>query len=482
MTRVASRYQAQAHAASIDADTLFEFVPKITPTFGAPRHLAPIADGLERALRAARGEGPPVFMCSSIPPQHGKTETYLHGLAYHLRRQPGDLLAYLTYNQYQADTKSAKVRDYARLADVDIRDDTHSKREWRTTAGGGLIAGGLVGGSVTGKEALKVVVIDDPFKARKDAESRVQRDHAWEALRDTVWTRLHAGTSVFINHTRWHPDDVIGRVQRDSELRELFEFVNFPAVTGCDPLEGDDFDVLWPEVMTKDLIRRKRAGSSDYAWWSLYMGEPRPRDTQIFQGVTQYESLPPTLRKAIGVDFAYTAKTSSDWSVAVVAGECDGKIYILDVIRRQVASTEFARDLIALQARHPGAPMFAFIGGTERGTIDFMSERGVRIRGDAATGDKYMRAQLASALWKAGNILLPSEAPWLDQFLGCLLDFTGVNDPHDDDVDALAAAVHLLRHDGRAAYVPTQRPSTDDDPVPTRHRGRGFSRRGNPWK
>lgn len=470
MTRVASSYQPEARAESINTDSLWDFVPAVTPTFTAPRHLHPIADGLEQARLAAAGEAEPVFLCTSIPPQHGKSETYLHGIAHWLSRQPSDFLAYLSYNQDQADAKSSKVRDYARIAGVDIRQDTHSKRLWRTMAGGGLMAGGIVGGSVTGKEALRALVIDDPFRNRADAESRVIRDKVWAEFRSSIWTRLHEGTSVFVNHTRWHPDDLIGRIKKDGELSRLFRFVNLPAVRGCDPLEGDDYEVLWPEGQSKELIRRKRAGASAYEWWSLYMGEPRPRDTQLFRDVFGYwTDYPSHARIAIGVDLAYTAKTSSDWSVAVVMAESAERFYVVDVIRRQCSATDFASSLHALAAQYPGTPMRAYIGGTERGTTDFFAREGIPIVARPATTDKFLRAQPLSAAWNQGRVLIPqSPEPWRDAFVGCLLDFTGNNDPQDDDVDAAAAAYDALAAGESGVYLPHHDPDRNRRARPAR--------------
>lgn len=482
MSRVAATYLPEANAASIDVDTLWDFVPAISPTFTAPTHLHQLADCMRDACAAARGEGPPVFVCSSIPPQHGKTEFYLHSLAYWLLRQPSDFLAYLSYNQDISDDKSAKVRRYAELAGVDIRNDTRSKKLWRTTSNGGLMAGGIVGGSVTGREALKCLVIDDPYRNRSDAESRVIRDKVWAEFNDSVWTRLHTGTSVFVNHTRWHPDDLIGRIKKDPELSKVFRFINFPVITrGGDPLHTDDFDVLWPEVQTPQLIKRKRQGSSDYAWWSLYMGEPRPRDTQVFSdGFGFFTEYPPHARIAIGVDFAYTAKTSSDWSVAVVMAT-DGaeRYYVLDVVRRQCAAPDFAAEVAELQRRYPGAPTMAYVGGTERGVVDYMAREGLRIDARPATADKFIRAQPFSTAWNRGQVYLPDRpVSWREDYLACLLDFTGNNDPHDDDVDASAAAFDALATAGvSGVYIP-ERSST----APRRmSRPKRLGRRGGVW-
>ena len=451
----------------IDVGDLYDFIPRITPTFAPPRHLDPLVDAIERAKSAARGETKPVFVCSSVPPQHAKTETYLHGFAYWLHEQPTDLLAYLSYNSEQAERKSSKVRDYARIAGVQIRDDTHSRKFWRTTQGGGLLAGGLTGGSITGQDALKAILIDDPFKDATQANSRVHREKAWEALTSSVWTRLHETTSVFINHTRWHVDDLIGRVKADRKLKDRFEFINLPAV-------NPDGSVLWPEVMGPELIQLKRDGSTDYQWWSLYMGEPRPRDTQLFRDVSFYTELPSYYRLAIGVDLAYTSKKSSDWSVAVVMAESNGHYYVVDVVRRQVSAPDFADELKRLSKRYPAASMTGYVSGTEQGTIDFMRREGVPIVGKPATQDKMVRATPFSAAWNAGKVSVPQEhAPWVEPFTACLLDFTGLDDPQDDDVDAGSSAFDALDSGGGGVYVPDD--SAPRRPTRTGMRGRSRS-------
>jgi predicted phage terminase large subunit-like protein len=182
----------------------------------------------------------------------------------------------------------------------------------------------------------------------------------------------------------------------------------------------------------------------EYAWASLYQGSPRPRGGALFQNATTYTELPPKYAVRIGVDFAYTAKTRADCSVAVVVASHENHHFILDVRREQVTAPDFAKTLKALRDQYPGATMTSFIGGTERGTIDFMSSAGVTITAVPATTDKFVRAQPAAALWNAGRLMVPAAdtALWVTPFLNELLGFTGVRDRCDDQVDALAGAMH----------------------------------------
>lgn len=423
---------------------LLPFIPRTSPQFSQPAHLAPLVDVLTRAFLAARGLGPPVFALVSEPPQVGKTETILHGFAHWLEQCPGDNLAYISYNDDFAVLKSRKARDYAVMSGVELRRDSHSAATWKTTAGGGLIARGILGGSITGQEALKCIVLDDPYKNRRHAESRLIRDRIDGEFRSTIMTRSHPTTSIIVNHTRWHVDDQIGRlVKREPDK---WERINLPAITNG--------VALCEEIHSLEHLLSLRDSVGEYVWQSLYMGQPRTRDAQLFQGIAYYASLPAQVRVAIGVDLAYSSKTSSDWSVAVVMGECNGTYYVIDVVRRQCSAPDFVFDLLRLQKRWPGAPMRGYLAGTERGAADFFKREGVRLHVDNPNGDKFIRAQPFSAAWNhkdangnpAPRVLIPQdERPWIEPFTSCLLDFTGLNDPHDDDVDAAAAAFDALQ-------------------------------------
>ena len=389
---------------------------------------------MRRAFLAAQGLGPPVFACVSEPPQHGKTETILHGLAHHLEQCPQHALAYISYNDNIARDKSRKAKDYATLAGVELRHDSFSAQTWKTVAGGGLIARGVLGGAITGQEALRVIVIDDPYKNRAEAESRLMRNRVDEEFKSSVVTRAHPTTSIVINHTRWHVDDQIGRLLKREP--DKWEHVNLPAVT--------DGRALWPEGQPLEHLLSLKETVGPYTWHSLYMGEPRPRDAQPFKGVAFYDALPSAYRVAIGVDLAYSSKTKSDWSVAVVMAESGGRFFVLDVLRRQVAAPTFAAELKVLQERYPNAPTRAYLSGTEKGAADFFRREGVRLEVLQPAGDKFIRAQPFSAAWNAGHVMVPHGRRWVEPYTSCLLDFTGQDDPQDDDVDASAPAFDLL--------------------------------------
>lgn len=374
---------------------------------------------------------------------------------------------YISYNEDQAKIKSREIRDLAGVAGVELREDSRAVATWQTRHGGGLYARAIVGGALTGTSGLRLVMIDDPVKGRREAEQAAVRRDIWGSFSGNVVSRLHSNTSIIIWHTRWVEDDPIGRIldkqkhNPDDPDWSRWEYVNITAINDA----GESF---CPELMPLDLLRFKRSVGGDYDWFSLYMGQPRSREGKVFQGVRYFDVVPSHRRVAIGVDLSYSGKTSSDWSVAVVMAESAGRYYVLDVVRRQVPATVFAADLAQLQRSYPGAPTVMYASGRDWEQIEVMRKLGAPIVGMPASTDKYVRAQGLSAKWndltspagvieREGLVYLQSGARWLGQYTSVLMDFTGHGDDHDDDVDATVAAFDALPSSaatGPAVHVP----------------------------
>lgn len=440
--------------------------------------LAPLVDVLRRCFLASCGLGPPVRACVSVPAQHGKTVTIQTAIAEWLRHRPQDPILYCSYNDDISKIKSREIRDLARLNGVEIRSDARSVSTWTTTHGGGLFARALVGGPITGMPGLRLAVIDDPYKGRREAESAAYRRDAWNSLTANVFSRLHPTTSILVNHTRWHEDDLTGRLRKDHA--EGWEFHNLPAIR-------EDGTALWPEGQPLSLLAEKRA-MSEYDWWSIYMGEPRSAEGKLFGGITYYDDPPGEGRTiAIGVDLAYTAKTSADWSVAVVMARHNGHYYVLDVVRKQTAAPDFASELRSLVARYPGAPVLSYMQATERGTASFFRTLGIPIIDKHAALDKKQRALPVSSSWNAGLVHVPARAPgsqnppaWVGPYVSELLDFSGLGDAYDDQVDATAAAFDALAQ-GASAGGSVAIPETILDHRPRRDPALRPGRRKGAW-
>lgn len=413
---------------------LYGFIPKIARGYTAPRHLAPLVDALEASWTSS------IRRTSCAPPRHGKTDTILAFIALTLLRYPHKTIGYVTYEDRTARSKSRKARLWAEQAGVKIASDAASLNEWRTTAGGGLLATG-VGGPLTG-QGVDCLIVDDPYKNRIQAESGAYRSMVADWWGDVAETRVEPGGSVFIIHTRWVEDDLIGHIQRGEDAGS-WKHIPLPALS-------ESGVALWPERWTAEALEQKRRSVGEYTWSSLFQGSPRSRGGRVFGGVTFYDEPPATYRQAFGVDLAYSRKTHSDRSIAVGLVEHNGYWHLTVLRRRQVQAPAFAAELKEIAASNPGAPWRWYCSGTELGSANFMQAAGVPLGALTTTADKFIRAQPVAARWNDGRVLIPRMPPPgmtqedLDDFVRVVCGFTGVNDAEDDDVDALAAAFDLL--------------------------------------
>lgn len=426
------------------ADSLLSFIPEAAKARGEdfmrPDHLEPLADAFSRALTSR------VRVLFSVPPRFGKTEMLLHGIAWWLWLRPEDPLAYLSYSGTFAKGKSRRARDFAKAIGIPLRNDANSAEEWLTTAGGGLRARGR-GGAITGHGA-RVLIVDDPFANREEAESPTIRQNVMDWYTSTATTRVQKGGSVIVVHTRWHDDDLIGRLAE----QDGWEYINLPAV---DDSRGGDGS-LWPALWPRSELDLKRREVGEYDWSSMFQGEPRPRGAEVFRGDTRYQFplVADATRKwriVIGADPAATEKTTSDYSVAVVLavsgqpGTVDFQADVLEVYRQQVEIPKFVQVLKMLADKWQAPLAVESVGGFKAvPQMLRMLDKSLRIYEVHPLGDKFTRALPVAAAWNDGRVRVPAQAPWLKDFLKEVTKFTGVKDKHDDQVDALAHAYNSI--------------------------------------
>jgi phage terminase large subunit-like protein len=424
-----------------DLDIL-DFVAVLNQGYERPEHLEQIAE-LFRRIDA----GEAIRALVEAPPQHGKSDLLVNGQARIIRRRPRLRNAYVCYGEKLVRKKSRQCRDTAVAAGVRLRDDSHAVNDWQTIEGGGLFSTG-VGGPLTGNPVDGLLVVDDPHKDREDAESALSRERVWDWWTSTAKARLHPTASCIVSHARWHPDDLIGRLSKetkpgpDGKPIPAWLRVTLPAVRS-------DGSPLWHLRPLSFLEEQRR--SSEYDWESLWMCNPRLRGEAVFRGVKYYDALPTAFRIGKGADLAYTARTRADYSCALVLlkGGKDEQgrdlFYVAEVRREQCEVPDFVRTLGGLDVSYPGSWHW-FCSTTEKGVAQVVSSGDVRIDAVLATADKFVRAQPVATAWNEGRVLVPRNAPWLKAFVDELGSFTGVGDRHDDQVDSLASAFASIGH------------------------------------
>lgn len=406
---------------------LFDFLVSASPHYQAPTHFEALLPYF------AAAEDAPTIFCFSAPPRHGKSVLTNHYVARRMLREPGLKVAYGCYSlDLSAGFFSDEVKDILVSNGIEIDRWKNTKEEWRL-ANGSVFKAVAPGSGFTGRGA-DLIIIDDPYKGRAEAESGKIRQTTWDWVREVAITRRSPNASVIITHTRWHAEDVIGQMERDIGV----PFVNFPAI-------NENGDALWPQQWpAKRLIEEVKPILGNYGWSALYMGAPIPRGGAVFGDTHVYDELPKSFKKiVIGIDCAYSKKTHSDYSAAVVLGVDENNIhYVIDVRRLQCSSSEFAVVLKELRATWGNPPIYWYVGGQEKEIAEYLrNTHGVPVKDIPAKEDKFVRAQSVAAAWNAGKVLIPAkDQPWSNAFISEVLTFSGLDDPHDDQVDALAAA------------------------------------------
>lgn len=434
-----------------------------------PDHFAPLANLFERIKRGER-----VMALVSAPPQFGKSELLAHGGAQVLAHHPEWPMLYVSYGDSLAEEKSRLFRDYARASGVELREDAESVATWLTPANGGLRARGIFS-PITGNPS-KLTIVDDPHKNRAEAESALIREKTHQEFNSSVRSRSHPDSSIIVCHARWHPDDLIGRLEKelDENGKPVWEVINLPAIlTNGQP--------LWHRRPLSWLETVRRRNEND--WHSLYMGKPQSAGDVLFRGVHFYDKLPFRYTVGKGADLAYSEKTRACYScgVTMIASidstgdnpDPDPWFYVVDVQRAQCEVPAFASMLSAVELDWPGGAWHWFASAQERGVAQLLREMGVDFNDVLATEDKRARAQPVATAWNRGRILVPRNMaallgdrarnedhktlpPWLKPFVDEVARFTGAKGETNDQVDAFASAYESVRHSSpsEATVVP----------------------------
>jgi predicted phage terminase large subunit-like protein len=410
-----------------DVEPLADYIARVTPKYAPiPAHHRPIIDVLEETRRRA------VFATISMPPRGGKTETLAHGLAWRIAKDPACLNFYATFGDGLAQQTSRRVRRLARLDGIPLADDAQGVHDWRTVLQGGLKATS-VGGDVTGRGCNSgLLVADDLVKGREFAESKLNRDRAWDWLRDDFMSRWEPGASLIVNMTRWHEDDVIGRLLIDPLGQDWIHIV-IPAVVGENGDAVDERDdasarSYWPEVYTLADLKGIRA-RGEHGWWSLYQQRPYPRGGSMFKRdwfSVVNESIDEG-RSVRGWDLAASTERDSAATAGVKIRLARGRLIIEDVVWKQGTPYE-VEELIVRTAEQDGPLVTQSLpqdpGQAGKAQKSYLASKlhGMTVHFSTETGSKELRAEPLAAQAQAGNVVI-LRGHWNDALLAELESF-----------------------------------------------------------
>jgi predicted phage terminase large subunit-like protein len=337
--------------------------------------------------------------------------------------------------------------------DLELAADSQAAERWALSSGGEYLAAGVQAG-IAGFRA-DLGIIDDPFGSREDAFSKRVRDRVWDWYINDFSSRLKPDARRIVMHTRWHQDDLAGRILAQAETTgQAVRVVSIPAIAETDDILGrQPGEYLWDEPEGYNyagFLKRRQVETPPMEWAALYQQQPVPESGDYFKAewIRTYEQPPANLRKYGASDYAVTAQ-GGDFTEHGVAGVDEkGDLYVLDWWYGQTQSDVWVEVFLDMAARHQPLQWAEESGQIIKSLGPFidrrMNERGVRVFRQQYTSasDKAVRAQAIAARMSMGKVLFPKNAPWLKHVVPQLLAFPAGR--NDDAVDVLSLFGRML--------------------------------------
>lgn len=385
---------------------------------------------------------------------------------------------------------------FARLIDVGLMGDNRAAHQWTLTNGSEFMAGGLLSGLTGNRGALGV--LDDPIAGRAEAESETIRKRTWEAYVDDFCSRLIPGAPQVLIQTRWHEDDVAGRILPegwdgesgwiDGRDGRRWYVICLPAIADRldDPLGRQIGETLWPEWFS--LAHWEPFKKNPRTWSSLYQQKPAPAEGTFFQRgwFRRYRPgrLPTKLNYYITSDHAPAGQSTSDFACVRVWGvDALSNVYLVDGFRKQITMDKLTAEVVGnveaakrrevesvdrrtgLVRKYRPFAWFPEDDNNWKSVAGFvtaamrMEKQFVRIEPITPHGaDKQVKAQAFQGLASSGCVWIP-EGPEGDDVIEQYVKFpSGKN---DDEVDA-GSLIGRAIADAHPAVVPVK---ADTKPV-----------------
>lgn len=463
----ARQFDAPTHRWATPGDLARHLNPKTVQT--------PALNLIDQALvNAATTPDARLIVC--MAPQEGKSVRVAGDFPTWLLTQNPDLrIVTASYAQSLANRNGRAIRNRITTnpdLGLLIAPDNGAVGDWSIDRHDGGVLSVGVGAGVTGRPA-DVLIIDDPIKDRAQADSETYRDNVWDWWTDAASARLAPGAPVILILTRWHHDDLAGRLlDRDKDAG--WRMLNIPAQADHRPDKGET-DVLGREPgqfmdsarkrSTAQWEARKRTAGSR-TWASLYQGRPTPDTGNLFpaDGWTRYKQ-PLWVERVDGTrwipaadlddaelvqswDFTFKDTKNSDYVVGQVWLRRGVHAYLLDQVRARAGFSESVQMILDMTARWPQA-VLKLVEDKANGPAILNALR-AQVGGLVPVepeGSKYARAAAITPLVEAGNVVLPDPVAvpgtaWVTELTQEARDFPGA--AHDDTVDAMSQAVHRL--------------------------------------
>ena len=331
------------------------------------------------------------------------------------------------------------LKRYRNVFGFGVSDDSQAAGNWETGAGGEFYAAG-VGSTIAGRRA-DLGLIDDPVRSREDADSDHVRQKHWDWYVHDFIPRLKPGARQILIQTRWHEDDLGGRILEREAAR--WYVLKLPMVArASDPLDRAPGERLWPEWFTQEMV--EQAKLDPRAWNALYQQDPAPEEGDFFQrdDFNDYLEFPQQLHCYGASDYAVTEGAGDYTEHGIFGLDFNGDLYARDWWREHAKSDVWIERQCDLIIQYKPLIWFGESGPIRRAIEPFlrkrMQERGAlcRLEWLPSIADKVVRARAIQARCAMGKVFLPKSAPWKADLMSQLMRFPAGK--YDDGVDVLS--------------------------------------------
>ncbi len=411
-------------------------------------------------------------MIVNLPPRHGKSELIsFYFLVWYSFIYPYNNLIFVSYNQGIAKYFGNKVinliEEKGSKYGVILNKRSKSSKEFVIDKYGGTYSFTGIGGTLTGKGA-NLIVIDDPIKNNQDAFSKTKRENLWDWYQSTLFTRLEPNSKLLLVMTRWHQDDICGRLLEKMEKQpQNWDLLKLPILAKeNDLLNRKSGQLLWEGRFELSEILERKETLGDFWFSALYQQEPNISNGEIFKkqyfryfeiefieekkylilnktSINQRVIKLDDCKIFVTMDLAISTKTKADWTVLLVfAVTKDNDIMILDIIREKVEPIEHIN--LIQQCYNKYKPILIGIEKVQYQTslIKEGLKIGLPIMELIPNGEKWVRALPMGARMQSEKVYFLNTAKWLASFEDELMSFPNGN--HDDQVDAFSYISQII--------------------------------------